>query len=170
MLGCSRYWQTQSPPQSCGIPAVSRFIARDVELRELDQHLLNTQHAVSRRKIAVAQYLGGVGKTQLAIEFARKHTGSLSGIFWRDGSSEASLKQSFVEVAKRLPRDELTAEGVEMVKQHAADVDVAVRVYLRPVSQPSLQTHGSGGKVVIVGTEQACAILKVNAGRVVEVK
>lgn len=80
---------------------------------------------------------GGIGKTQLAIEFARKHTASFSGIFWLDGSSEASLKQSFVEVAKRLPRDELTADGVEMVKQSAVDVDVAMRECLRWLSQPS---------------------------------
>lgn len=53
------------------------------------------------RKVAVVHGLGGIGKTQLVVEFARKHEGRFSAIFWLDGSSEASLKQSFVEAAQR---------------------------------------------------------------------
>jgi hypothetical protein len=115
---------------------VDRFVARNAEMQQLETLLLGIQRAAGRRKIAVMHGLGGIGKTQLAVEFARKHRHQFSAVFWLDGSSEASLKQSFVEIAQRLPRDELTADGAAQLSNAAIKADVAVHECQRWLSIP----------------------------------
>ncbi|PSN58583.1 hypothetical protein BS50DRAFT_133092, partial [Corynespora cassiicola Philippines] len=121
------------------MPIVGKFVQRDAEMQELDRLLVDKTHATARQKVVVLHGLGGIGKTQLAVEFARRHHHAFSSTFWLDGSSEASLKQSFVIMAQRLPHTELTADGVEMLKHSAIDMDVAVRECLRWLSLPSNQ-------------------------------
>jgi MinD superfamily P-loop ATPase len=47
--------------------------------------------ASDRRKICVIYGLGGMGKTQLAIEYARLHKALYTSFFWLDGKTEESL-------------------------------------------------------------------------------
>lgn len=108
----------------------------------VEQLLLETSPAISpltkgQRKVVVVHGLGGIGKTQLAVKFARKHHHRFSAVFWLDGSSEASLKQSFVNIAQRLPRSELTADGAAQLSDAAVEPDVAVRECQRWLSMPS---------------------------------
>jgi predicted ATP-dependent serine protease len=119
-----------------GVPVVSQFVDRPAEMAEVEQLLLEASPTTSsatpsatrrRRKVVVVHGLGGIGKTQLAVEFARKHHHRFSAVFWLDGSSEASLKQSFVDMAQRLPRSELTAEGAAQLSNATVEDDVAVR-------------------------------------------
>ncbi|KAF2266260.1 hypothetical protein CC78DRAFT_531667 [Lojkania enalia] len=122
-----------------GVPTVGKFVQRDAEMRELEQLLVKNTAAVRRQKVVVLHGLGGIGKTQLAVEFARKHHHCFSSIFWVDGASEASLKQSFASIMRTLPQDELTADGVEMLKLSTIDVNVAVHECLRWLSLPTNQ-------------------------------
>jgi hypothetical protein len=120
-----------------GIPIVSQFVARDAEMQALEKALIKPPPTASRQKVVVVHGLGGIGKTQLVVEFAREHYRRFSAVFWLDGSSEASLKQSFVEMAQRLPRGELTADGVQMLSQAAVEADLAVRECQQWLSMPS---------------------------------
>jgi hypothetical protein len=120
-----------------GVPVISRYVARDAEMQRLEELLLDSSDALSRRKVAVVHGMGGIGKTQLAVEFARRHGSRFSGVFWLDGSSVVSVKQSFVDVAQRLPRSELTANGVELLSQAIIDKDAAVRECLHWLSLSS---------------------------------
>ncbi|KAI1559240.1 NB-ARC domain containing protein [Pyrenophora tritici-repentis] len=129
-----------------GVPIMSQFVARDVEMQALEKVLLDALPATTtailpatrrRRKVVVVHGLGGIGKTQLAVEFARKHHHQFSAVFWLDGSSEASLKQSFISIAQRLPRGELTADGAALLSEAAVEADVAVRECQRWLSMPS---------------------------------
>ncbi|PVI00232.1 hypothetical protein DM02DRAFT_527522 [Periconia macrospinosa] len=106
-------------------------------MRELERLLLDASPAARRRNVVVAHGFGGIGKTQLAVEFARSHQHRFTSIFWLDGSSEARLKQSFVEAMARLPQSELTGEGAEALKQSQPDTDVAVRECLQWLSLSS---------------------------------
>jgi len=106
-------------------------------MRELERLLIHDVATRSRRNVVVVHGMGGIGKTQLAVEFARKHQHSFSGIFWLDGSSETSLKQSFVGMMGRLPRNELAANGTEAFGHSIADADAAVRECLRWLSLSS---------------------------------
>ena len=107
---------------------MSQFVARDLEMQALEKTLVKTSPATSRpRNVVIVHGLGGIGKTQLVVEFARKHQRQFSAVFWLDGSSEASLKQSFIDISQRLPRCELTADGVQMLSQATVEADAAVR-------------------------------------------
>ncbi|KAF1952142.1 hypothetical protein CC80DRAFT_495479, partial [Byssothecium circinans] len=117
-----------------GMPIVGKFVQRDAEMQELERRLISNITTTSQRKVVVLHGLGGIGKTQLAVQFARKHHHTFSSVFWLDGESEASLKQSFASMAQRLPQDELTVDGVEMLKHSAIDVNVAVRECFRWLS------------------------------------
>jgi hypothetical protein len=111
-----------------GVPVVGQFVDRPAEMAAVEQLLLEAAPVTRRRrKVVVVHGLGGIGKTQLAVEFARKHHHRFSAVFWLDGSSEASLKQSFVSIAQRLPRNELTADGAAQLSDAAVEADVAVR-------------------------------------------
>jgi hypothetical protein len=60
-----------------------------------------------RRKIRVLYSLGGIGKTQLAIEYARLHKAAYSSFGWLDGKTEESLIQSFLAIMPRLPKGQI---------------------------------------------------------------
>jgi hypothetical protein len=63
--------------------------------------------ASDRRKICVIHGLGGMGKTQLAIEYARLHKALYTSFFWLDGKTEESLIQSLLFIASRLPKGQI---------------------------------------------------------------
>jgi hypothetical protein len=116
---------------------VSQFVARDAEMQALEKLLVDTAPTATSRNVVIVHGLGGIGKTQLVVKFAREHKGHFSAIFWLDGSSEASLKQSFVSMAQRLPQGELTADGVQMRSQATVEAEVAVRECRQWLSIPT---------------------------------
>jgi hypothetical protein len=91
------------------------------------QHLAPAAES-NRRRICVLHGLGGIGKTQLAIEHARLHKDKYTSVFWLDGRTEDSLLQSLVSIASRLPegqvlrRDIKDIKGVEELKERAQEV------------------------------------------------
>jgi hypothetical protein len=62
------------------------------------------------RKVAVLHGLGGIGKTQLAIRFARLHQNDYSAIFWLNGKTEDSLLHSLADQINKLPGINSTAK------------------------------------------------------------
>ena len=61
------------------------------------------------RRTVVLHGLGGIGKTQLAAAYAKRHKDSYSAIFWLNIKDEDSLKQSFVKAAKQISREHPSA-------------------------------------------------------------
>ena len=53
-----------------------------------------------------------MGKTQLAIAFAKRYRESFSSIFWLNAESEGSLREQFVSMARRL-RQEKTSNRID---------------------------------------------------------
>jgi hypothetical protein len=77
-------------------------------MQRLEQGLLPlTQAGNCRRKILVLDGLGGIGKTQLAVEFARKYQAVFTSVFWLDGNSRDSLKQSIIDCVSRIPEEQV---------------------------------------------------------------
>jgi adenylylsulfate kinase-like enzyme len=60
-------------------------------------------YSLTRRKTFLLHGLGGMGTTQLAVAFARRHQQRFSAILWLDGSSIDQLKSSLAAVASRIP-------------------------------------------------------------------
>ncbi|KAJ9641089.1 hypothetical protein H2199_005757 [Coniosporium tulheliwenetii] len=160
-----------------GVPLANQFVGRDAEMLRLEDYFHPKTPSPARRKVFVVHGLGGIGKTQLVIEFARKHHSRYSAVFWLDGSSKDRLKQSFVDIAYRLPRDQTTADAAEALKHSNIDVDVVaynVKEFFPPADHgsilitsrlASLQRYGDGLKVDKVNDEQAKVILENNAGK-----
>ncbi len=84
------------------------------------------------RRTVVLHGLGGIGKTQLSIEYARRHKDSYSAIFWLNITDEDSLKQSFAKVARQILREHPSASWLSDVntKENLDEVVVAVKAWL----------------------------------------
>ena len=61
------------------------------------------------RRTVVLYGLGGIGKTQLSVAYAKRHKDSYSAIFWLNIKDEDSLKQSFARVARQIVRENPSA-------------------------------------------------------------
>lgn len=68
-------------------------------MEEIEGNLLPS-NIQNRRKTHVLYGLGGIGKTQLAIAYARKHQESYSAILWLNGNSKETLLQSFASFSR----------------------------------------------------------------------
>ena len=105
---------------------VGRFAERSKDTQVLEQALLQQDNTKTRR-LLVAYGLGGVGKTQLAANFARRHRDSFSSVLWLNGSSESSLKQSFAAFASQIPTGQISEASRLYTAGHGCDIDGVVR-------------------------------------------
>ena len=80
-------------------------MARKTELIEINKALSGD----GSRCTVVLHGLGGIGKTQLAAAYAKRHKDSYSAIFWLNIKDEDSVNQSFVKVAKHISRQHSSA-------------------------------------------------------------
>jgi len=83
------------------VPETEHFVARQEELAEIRK----TLNSDGSRRMAVLHGLGGIGKTQLTIAYAKRHKADYSAIFWLNSKDEDSLKQSFVRMARRILKE-----------------------------------------------------------------
>ena len=74
------------------------FIGRRPELKQL-QDWLSPQSSTPPQKIVAIIGMGGLGKTQLSIAFARQYGCDYSSVFWVNAKDETTLRQSFVSLA-----------------------------------------------------------------------
>jgi len=88
------------------------FTGRDELFDQLDQHLAPTEHpaSIETRRVALTQPhaikgLGGIGKTQIAVEYAyrSRNLGRYTHTFWVNAESEEAIIASFVTIADLLP-------------------------------------------------------------------
>lgn len=80
-------------------------MARKTELIKIHQALSGD----GSRRAVVLHGLGGIGKTQLSIAYAKRHKDNYSAIFWLNIKDEDSLKQSFAKLDKQISREHPSA-------------------------------------------------------------
>ena len=61
-----------------------------------------------QRRIFVLHGLGGIGKTQLALAYARKYQHRYTAVFWLNGQTRESLEQSIAGIVSQLPKDQIS--------------------------------------------------------------
>jgi hypothetical protein len=104
------------------------FVAREEEFAKMHRTLSGDG---SRRTI-VLHGLGGIGKTQLTVAYAKRYKDSYSAVFWLNIKDEDSLKQSFAKVAKQILRQHPLASRLSSVdvKENLDEVIDAVKAWL----------------------------------------
>ena len=106
---------------------MSQFVPRPAEMAQLEQALLPEHKSDGRQKIHVLHGLGGMGKTQLAVEFARRYHQRFSAVLWLDGRSEDSLKRSIASCAGRIPAGQIPEVSRSYATDSGADMDAVVK-------------------------------------------
>ncbi|KAM3503157.1 hypothetical protein MY10362_004368 [Beauveria mimosiformis] len=82
------------------ISAVPYFVARQDELRQMHKLL----RGPAGRLTAILYGLGGMGKTQLAMAYMKRHYSEYPVAIWLNARDEIALKQSFARAAERIQR------------------------------------------------------------------
>ncbi|KAI1085938.1 P-loop containing nucleoside triphosphate hydrolase protein [Rostrohypoxylon terebratum] len=77
---------------------VPRFVAREDELRRMHEVLGEG----GERRTAILHGLGGMGKTQLAREYIKRHRKHFSAVIWLNARDTTSLQQSFMQAARQI--------------------------------------------------------------------
>jgi AAA ATPase domain len=104
------------------------FVGREAEVAQLKQWLLPTP---KNQNVVAVSGLGGMGKSQLSIHFAKQYHESYSAVIWLNAKDANTLKSGYVTLALRfMGREE---RRIEIKKP---DEDEAVQYVQRWLSQP----------------------------------
>ncbi|KAM3560902.1 hypothetical protein ARSEF4850_003455 [Beauveria asiatica] len=104
-----------------------RFVGREEELAWIHRELTEPDggHTV------VVHGLGGMGKTQLAIAYMKRHRNDYSALIWLNARDEISLSQSFRLAAMRISREHPNLNYMQIAASDKdADASQAVRRWL----------------------------------------
>lgn len=92
------------------------FVGQQDIIAEVEACLLrNGSHQCQVAKKYVLCGIGGVGKSELALQFAYRHRQEYWGIFWIDCSTLESAHRSFGQIAKRCRWEDETGDGLTKV-------------------------------------------------------
>jgi hypothetical protein len=105
-------------------------------MEELERVLIPGPKQIQRQKIHVLRGLGGIGKTQLAVEFARRHHARFSSVFWLDGRSKDILKRSIANCASRIPSGQIPERSRTFTTESGSDINAVVRDVMGWLARP----------------------------------
>lgn len=77
------------------------FVGRQADLQQMSDKLQPGALPVRYRRLVLGG-IGGIGKTQLAIAYAKKHQEDYTSIFWLNATSEITMKASIRSVTGRV--------------------------------------------------------------------
>ncbi|KAI1126623.1 hypothetical protein F5Y10DRAFT_209678 [Nemania abortiva] len=78
-----------------------KFTGRNDILKRLNETFSHYQE-LGGPNVVILQGIGGIGKTEVAVEYAHLYQYSYSSVFWFDCSTENSLHRSFLRAATRV--------------------------------------------------------------------
>jgi ATP/maltotriose-dependent transcriptional regulator MalT len=109
------------------VSETNHFVARQEELDKMHK-MLNE----GNRQAVTLHGLGGIGKTQLAIAYAKAHRDDYSAIFWLNIKDEVSVKQSYSWIATRILQEHPSASQLREITDESQlhDVVAAVKLWL----------------------------------------
>ncbi|KAK3933659.1 hypothetical protein QBC46DRAFT_275340, partial [Diplogelasinospora grovesii] len=131
------YSPYRTPFSLQGVPVSNHFVTRPSATAELEKCLLPRRRSQrNQRRIFVLYGLGGIGKTQLAADFARRHQAAFSSVFWLDGRSEERLRQSLAGCANRIPEGQIHERSRNAVLNSEQDLMIVIGDVLDWLAQP----------------------------------
>ena len=99
---------------------------RPAEMAELERVLLPKRQNY-QQKCFVLHGLGGIGKTQLAVEFVSQHQRRFSAVFWLDGRSKDSIMQSIASCASRIPDSQISQLSKTYAAGDTGNINIVVQ-------------------------------------------
>jgi len=131
------YGPYRTPFSLQGIPRSNNFVTRQSDTAALEQCLLPQSHSQQRRQQVFILYgLGGIGKTQLAVDFARRHQATFSSVFWLDGRSEDRLRQSLAGCGKRIPEGQIPDRSRTAIPSSEEDLNAVITDVMEWLARP----------------------------------
>ena len=88
------------PLKLTGAPLAPAFVQRLDVMKAMEEKLLPISK--DQQTILVLHGMGGIGKSQMAREYAKKHQDDYTAVFWVNAKSENSLKGDLAGIARRL--------------------------------------------------------------------
>lgn len=130
------------------------------------ENVLENRDAL-RQRVAVLCGMGGLGKTQLALEYCRRSRFKpYSWIFWIDATSRTSIDKAFVELAELLKAPTQTFQDRNSQSKHA-------RLVLAECSQPWLMIldnydnpHDYDVRDFVPDNERSCVLVTTRSQEV----
>ncbi|KAL8358300.1 hypothetical protein RB601_009625 [Gaeumannomyces tritici] len=98
------------------------FVGRDEELTMIRSHVLHAAPPGTKRLKRVAIHgIGGMGKSQLALEYTFQLRSSFRAVFWIRSEVNTVLQQDFGQIARILGTDQVAGKDLEWSIQAAKD-------------------------------------------------
>ncbi|KAL9103273.1 MAG: hypothetical protein Q9163_001675 [Psora crenata] len=106
----------------------NHFVARQEELTTMHK----TLGGGTARRAVTLHGLGGIGKTQLAIAYAKTYSSNYSAVLWLNIKDEDSVKQSYARIARRILQEHpSTSQLVSITDESQLDeIVIAVKRWL----------------------------------------
>ena len=101
------------------------FTGRDRELAEIHKVLHSADATLSQRRIMVLHGLGGMGKTQISIQYAYIHQKDYTSVWWVNASTTQTLSQGYLGIAQQLLSHH-TQKAMAGLKPDSASIAVAL--------------------------------------------
>ncbi|KAI1772656.1 hypothetical protein F4818DRAFT_453453 [Hypoxylon cercidicola] len=114
------------------VTSAPRFVAREDEIRQMDGILRKG----GGRQTAILHGLGGMGKTQLAREYIKRHQAHFSAAIWLNARDTTSLQQSYMQAAQRILRYHQSLVYVRNAVQNQ-DLDQCVEAVNQWLDEPA---------------------------------
>ncbi len=136
------------------------FTGREDVLQALHE-ALRRNNATALTQVQAISGLGGIGKTQTAVQYAYHYRHEYNAVFWIRADSEAALHSGFVEIAKLLNLPEQDAqnsdEAVQAVRRwlvHKNDWLLIFDNADKPELLTAFRPHNAKGHILLTSRAQ----------------
>jgi hypothetical protein len=113
------------------------------------------------RRTVVLHGLGGIGKTQITVAYAKRHKDDYSAILWLNAKDEDAIKQSFANIARQILREHPSTTKLYSIdtKGNLDKVIDAVKAWLSlPTNTRWLMVYDNYDNPKLPGTTDSTAL------------
>ena len=97
------------------VPAYNPFFTGREQVLEALSHAFSSDHAAVMARPQAISGLGGIGKTQVAIQYAYLNRGVYQAVMWVNADTKQALNTSFTEIAHLLDLSQKNDENQQVV-------------------------------------------------------